>query len=555
MSLPRPTALHFEELSPDLIVVGSGAAGLTAALTAASRGLDVVVLEAASTIGGTTAVSGGVLWVPDNDRMRELGIADDLDAAKAYVQRVAAGKSTPERIAAWLDHANLMVRAIEEIHGENFAGLPTYPDYQPELEGGKAGGRSLDNPLFNTHELGDWRPLLRQNPITGRAPMTIGEAMAWGVFSKPFDFPYREVAQRAKDGIVHGGAALIGRSLKRALELGVRFAVDARVHSLLREEGRVCGVSVAYEGQRQELRGGAVVLASGGFEWNASFCADFLMQSPTAPTSPPQMQGDALVMSQAVGAKVANTSEAWWVPAVSIPGEEYDDAPMFRSEFAARCLPHSIIVNQQGRRFVNEALNYNDVVKPFLHVDPVRYRLANQPAWLVVDQQFLERYMFITAVPGRALPDYILQGETLEDLAAACGIDASGLVPEVARFNGFVAQGVDADFSRGEGAFERFYGDPRYEKNPNLGTLERGPYAAVPISIGAIGTKGGPVTNARAQVLDLEGQAIPGLYAAGNAQASPAGAGYPGAGSTISIAMTFGWLAAQDVAKGAFKEG
>lgn len=548
MSLARPEITKLHEMQPDVLVVGSGAAGMVAALTAATRGLRVVVLEASSTIGGTTAVSGGVLWVPNNDRMQELGIDDDLATALDYVERVAGEKSSRERILPWLKNAPKMARAMEKMLGEAFLALPTYPDYQPELPGGKVGGRSLDNALFNTHELGEWQPLLRKNPITGRAPMTIGEAMNWGVFSKPFDFPYQEVAKRSKEGVVHGGAALIGRSLKCALALGVQFVLNARVRDLVLEGGKVQGLRFDYDEQVETLHAPAVILASGGFEWNEKLTKAFLHVQPSHPTSPPSLRGDALRMARQAGAELGNMAEAWWVPAVAVPGEHYDDAPLFRSEFAARCLPHSMIVNQQGQRFVNEALNYNDVVKPFLDFDPVHYRASNQPAWLVVDADFLKRYMYLTAVPGRRLPDYIQQGETVEALAEACGIDAAGLAAQVERFNRFAANGVDEDFHRGEGAFERFYGDPTYTNNPNLGSIAKPPFCAVPIYIGAIGTKGGPVTNEHAQVLHMNGPPITGLYAAGNAQASPAGAGYPGAGSTISIAMTYGWLAANHIA-------
>lgn len=536
----------------DVIIVGSGAAGLTSALTASFLGLRPVVLEAADTFGGTTAVSGGVLWVPANDRMRDEGIEDDTETAIAYVERVAEGRASRAQIARWLYSAPKMARDVETWLASPFLSLPTYPDYQPELPGGKTGGRSLDNALFATAELGEHQPKLRKNPITGRAPMTIGEAMKWGVFSKPFDFPYRDVAQRAKDGIVHGGAALIGRMLKTLIARDVPCVTGARVRELIVENGRVVGVEADTDaGRVAVLATRGVVLASGGFEWNDALNRAFLRGVPEKPTSPKTMQGDALHMAQGVRAQLANMAEAWWVPAVEVPGEVYEDAPLYRSEFAARCLPHSVIVNQKGRRFVNEALNYNDVVKPFFEVDPVRYTQKNAPAWLIVDAQYLQKYMFVTAVPGRPLPEYVVQGDSLEELAERCGIDAAGLSDEMARFNTFVENGVDADFHRGEGAFERFYGDPTYTKNPNIGSILKPPFAAVRIYPSAIGTKGGPVVDEHARVMRIDGSVMPGLYAAGNAMASPAGTGYPGAGSTISVAMTYGWLAARHAADSA----
>lgn len=538
-----------QDLQPDLIVVGSGAAGMAAALSGVKHGLDVVVLEAADTFGGTTAVSGGVIWAPNHHHMHACGIEDDLETAVGYVKRVSKGKSTEKMIRAWLENTTRVVQELEEILCEAFLPLPTYPDYQPELPGGKSGGRSLDNALFNTHDLGAWRDRLRKNPITGRVPMTIGEAMEWGVFSKPFDYPYKKVGQRAKDGIVHGGAALIGRALQRALAQGVTFVHSARVTDLITDNDRVQGVQFTYADQTISLRARAVVLASGGFDWNPDHHASFLPSIDSHPAAPPTLRGDALTMTQKLGVALCNMSEAWWAPVVKIPGETYDDAPLYRSEFSVRCLPHSIIVNKHGRRFVNEALNYNDVVKPFLHVDPVRYEAQNEPAWLIVDAHYLQKYVFVTAVPGRPLPDYIVQANSLDALAQRCGIDVDGLREEVAKFNGFVAAGKDEDFHRGEGAFERFYGDPTYQANPNLGVLNQAPFCAVPIFRGCIGTKGGPKTTVHGQVLRVDHTPIEGLYAAGNAMGSPAGAGYPGAGSTIGIALTFGWLAAEHVAQ------
>lgn len=553
---PAELGARLSDSSCDVIVVGTGAAGLTCALTAAELGLRPLVLEASATIGGTTAVSGGVLWVPNNDRMRELGMADDTDVAIAYAQRLADGRADESQIRAWLENAPAMARAVEGWLDEPFLPLPTYPDYQPEREGGKTGGRSLDNALFDTRTLGEWQPLLRKNPITGRAPITIGEAMKWGVFYAPFDLPYKEVAQRSKDGWVHGGAALIGRMLKRLLDLGVEPVVNARVVDLCVEDGRVVEIQVDYAGERVRSTKGQtppVVFASGGFEWDVPTRQTLLKGNPTHPVSPPSLRGDGLSLMMRGGARLANLAEAWWVPVVEIPGEVYDAAPLYRSEFSVRCLPHSMIVNRDGRRFVNEALNYNDVVKPFFDVDPVAYRTRNLPAWLVVDGNYLEKYVFVSATPGRPLPDWMKQSETLEGLAEQISVDAAGLRDEVARFNAFAEEGVDRDFHRGEGAFERFYGDPRHTPNPNLGELSKGPYAAIPIYAGTMGTKGGCLTNHVGHV--LAGAAvgetsapIDGLYAAGNVMASPAGSGYPGAGSTISIAMTFGWLAARDIA-------
>lgn len=530
----------------DVVVVGTGAGGLLAGITAKRLGADVLVIEKSSTIGGTTAVSGGVIWVPRNHHMAEVGCEDSREDALRYVLRIADGKSEPALIERYLDASPEMVRYVEETTAIRFESIPTYPDYHPELPGGRNGGRSLDNGLFDTNLLGEHRELLRKNPTTGKVPITIPEAMAWGVFWNPFGIPYKEVSGRAKAGIVHGGAGLCGKLLVASIALGVLPEVETAGVELVVEDGAVVGLVVEKRGVRSRIRARrGVVMASGGFEWSDMLCRDFLAPELRHPVSPPHNTGEALTMAMSVGAELSAMNEAWWTPAVDLPGELYDGTQLHRCEFSVRCLPHSIIVNRRGRRFTNEAGNYNDVTKPFFDHDPTHYGRANLPAYLVVDQQFLEKYVFVTAVAGRPVPDYITTGETLAELATKLGIDAAGLEATVARVNGFAETGVDEDFGRGWSAFDRFYGDPRSTPNPNLGTLAKAPFYAMPIHAGAMGTKGGPKTTVDGQVRRVGGHPVPGLYACGNAMASVMGHGYPGAGSTIGAAMTFGWLAAR----------
>jgi hypothetical protein len=254
-------------------------------------------------------------------------------------------------------------------------------------------------------------------------------------------------------------------------------------------------------------------------------------------------------MAMAVGAELDAMSQAWWCPSVVVPGENYDGAPMYRPEFSVRCLPHSIIVNRHGARFTNEAHNYNDMSKPFFHHDPWRYEQVNVPAWLIVDRNYLDKYAFLTAVPGRPLPDFIARAETAEDLAIKLGIDPSGLTATLARFNSFVEAGRDADFGRGDSAFSRFYGDRAASPNPNLGKIERAPFCGVSIYPGTLGTKGGPKVNGDGQVRRVDGRIVGGLYAAGNAMGAFVGPGYPGPGVTIAVALTWGFLAGRHAAQ------
>ena len=534
----------------DVVVMGTGAGGLLAALTAHRAGKRVVLLEKMSSVGGTTAVSGGVIWIPNNPQMNAAGLTDDRDVVIDYILRCADERAERAMVERYVDMGPEMVRYVEANTEVRFAPLMTYPDYQPNLEGGRDGGRSLDNGLFDTNTLGAFKDLLRKNPLNGRAPMTIAEAMDWGVFSKPFGFPYKEIAARAKNGIVHGGAALCGKLLRALLDVGIEPMMQTPAEALVvSASGEVIGV-VAQKGEttiRIRAHKG-VIMASGGFEWDESLRRTFLPAFADHPLSPPGNTGDALKMAMAVGAELGNMAEAWWTPAIEVPGETYDGAPLYRPEFSVRCLPRSIVVNAHGRRFTDESHNYNDMVKPFFTHDAARCEPRNKGAWLIVDHGFLEKYVFVTAMNGRPIPDYIVQADTLEALARACGIDEAGLVDEVARFNVFAREGLDRDFGRGASSYERFYGDPENAPAPNLGPLDKAPFYAVRIHSGTMGTKGGPRCTIDGQVRRVGGQPVPGLYACGNAMASAMGGGYPGAGVTIAASMIFGWLAAQHAA-------
>jgi 3-oxosteroid 1-dehydrogenase len=538
------------QVETDVLVIGSGGAGLVAALAAHQAGAKVVLIEKSSKAGGTTAVSGGVLWIPNNHHMAKAGISDSRAEALAYVKRLADGRSDERLIETFLDEAPAMLKFVEEVTPVRFQALPKYPDYHPEFEGAKAGGRSLDPGLFDTKQLGAWKDKLRRSPVFGMTAMSVTEATDWGVFSKPLKLPFKLLGQRFSEGLVCYGGALVGGLLKGLLDRGIEPMLQTAARDLVFEDGRVIGLKAIRDTKEiliSAKRG--VILASGGFEWSKELTAQFLGGIITHPNSPPGNEGDGLKMAMALGADLANMSEAWWCPSIDIPGEEYDGRQLHRGDFAIRSLPHSIIVNRRGRRFVNEAHNYNDMMKPFFTFDPVSYERPNLPAWIVLDQQFVERYALLTIVPGMPVPEWIPRAQTLGELAAKLGIDAAGLESTVHRFNGFAKEGLDADFERGKSLYDHFYGDSDNQPNPNLGTIEKAPFYALQLHPGAIGTKGGARVDARARVLHVSGAPIPGLYAAGNVMAGITGPGYPGAGSTIGTAMTFGYLAGRDAAR------
>jgi 3-oxosteroid 1-dehydrogenase len=334
--------------------------------------------------------------------------------------------------------------------------------------------------------------------------------------------------------------------LAALLERKVEPMLGVRARELLVEDDRVVGLRAEHGGAEVFVRAArGIILATGGFEWSETLAAQFLGGTITHPNSPPANEGDGLRMAMGLGADLGNMSEAWWCPSVVVPGEEYDGRPLSRGDFAVRSLPHSVLVNRRGQRFVNEAQNYNDMMKPFFAFDPVSYDRPNLPAFLVVDQAFRDKYMLLTLLPGMPSPPWLVQADTLSELARKIGVDAEGLVATVRRFNGFALEGKDRDFARGESAYDHFYGDPEHAPNPNLGTVDKPPFYALQVFPGAIGTKGGPKVDLSAQVLKAFGEPLRGLYAAGNVMAGVTGPGYPGAGSTIGTAMTFGFLAAR----------
>ncbi|WP_338865714.1 FAD-dependent oxidoreductase [Myxococcus stipitatus] len=534
------------EVEADVVVVGAGAAGLMAALTASDAGARVVVVEKTDKLGGTAAVSGGVVWIPNNHHMPRVDISDSREEALAYVRRLADGRSEDGPLGAFIDTAPAMLRFLEARTSLRLQPLGVYPDYHPEFAGGRTGGRSLDPGLFDINRLNEWKNTLRRGPLHGSAALTVAEAAEWGAFTRPRELPVKLLTERARQGLVCYGAALAGGLLEALVQRGVELLPGVAGRELVADARRVVGLRAERAGRSVRLgarRG--VILASGGFEWNKSLAARFLSGPLTHPLSPPANEGDGLMMAMALGADLGNMSEAWWCPALAIPGESYEGQPLSRADFSARCLPHSILVNRAGRRFANEAQNYNDLVKAFFTFDPVNYERPNLPAWLIVDQNFRDRYALGNLLPGAATPPWLAKADSLEELARRIEISPEGLVDTVRRFNPPALQGVDPCFHRGGSAYERFHGDRAHQPSPNLGPIERPPFHALQVFVGALGTKGGVRVDANARVLRVDGTPIDGLYAAGNVMASVMGAGYPGAGSTLGAAMTFGFIAAR----------
>jgi 3-oxosteroid 1-dehydrogenase len=538
----------------DVVAVGSGAAGLTAAILAHDHGAKVLIIESTDKVGGSTAVSGGGVWVPTNPRMAELGLQDSRDDALAYCKTLTMGRADDVLVETYVDNAVRMIEYLESKTPLKFSPI-TAPDYHPEVKGGKLSGRALEPTPFDTKTLGEWRSRLRP-PSALAFPVTLQEVYGtFQAFYQPWKIPQDLLVQRMSEGLVCLGQALAAGLLKAVLDRGIPILLETRAVELIRDGGRVIGIHAQRGKDPIDIRArGGVVLASAGFEWNESLQSRFLPGPVSVPNTPPCNFGDGLLMAMEVGADLGNMGEVWHYPSLHIPGETYDNRPLSRGIKAERSGPHVVWVNRRGERFVNEAANYNSVGKAFFTMEANEPSYRNVPAWAVFDHQYREKYAVGTTMPEDPDPAYVHRADSLEALAAKTGIDAERLQETVARWNGFSREGKDRDFGKGNSAFDRFQG-AHDAKFPNFGTIEKPPFYALPVHPGVLGTKGGPRTNPKGQVMSVRNEPIPGLYAAGNVAASVTGPSYYGIGSTLGPALTFGYLAGRCAAEDARRHG
>jgi 3-oxosteroid 1-dehydrogenase len=534
----------------DVIVLGTGAAGLTAAVTAAEEGARVGLFEKGQTLGGTTAYSGGMIWIPVNPH-EPAQKGDTREKALTYLKALSNGLISDEIAETYVDAGSEMVTYLEERTPVQFYCVPDFPDYHPEQLGAMAeGGRTLECPLFPFGELGWWKDRVHISPYWPTYHITVGETTLGQPV--PSEIPQDEMERRAMHDERGMGLALVGRLLRACLDRGVEPLTGHRAVELIMEEGRIAGVVFETAGARTEVRAANVVIATGGFERDPELVRAFLRGPCTHAVSVPTNTGDGLRMVMRIGAMLGNMREAWWMPVVEIPGSNPAGQMLLTVE---RTLPGTIMVNRSGRRFTNEAANYNAFGAAFHEQDTTLGVYRNLPCWMIFNRAWFKQYGLAggLADPARAPddpPDWAVRADTLAGLAGKLGIPADALEETVERFNGHARELGDPDFQRGESVFDRWWGDPTRRDGtaaPTLGPIEGGPYYAVEVHSGALGTKGGPQTDTRARVLDVDGDVIPGLYAAGNAMASPMGMTYGGAGGTLGPAMVFGYLAGRDV--------
>ncbi|CUJ22581.1 FAD-binding protein [Achromobacter sp. ACM02] len=554
----------------DALVVGSGAGGMAAALTAREEGLDVLLVEKTGRIGGSTAISGGALWIPLNAQTEAAGHPDSFEKVWTYLEQTVGAAAPDDMKRAYLEAGPRMMDYLVSRGILDLAARTASPDYYPDLPGAAMGGRSLDPLEFDGRKLGgDFRFLrdpLKEFTVLGGMMVNITDVRhllratrSFAAWRHSMKLVLRYAADRAR-GYRRGTRLLLGNALAAQLFHGmlarkIEYWLDTPALALHRDAaGRVLGAAVRRNGKSLNIRARrGVVMATGGFPWDPARRA----QSYPQPTglwsmSPRDNAGDGIRLSEAAGAALGSghASPAFWAPVSLL--ESADGKPLHYPHLVwDRAKPGLIAVNGAGRRFVNESASYHEFVQAMYRSHGTTPSI---PAFLICDQRFIDTWGLGLALPGgrprQHLIDagYLLQADTLAALAARLGVPADALQATVERYNTHAAQGQDPDFGKGSTAYNRYLGDPEHAPNPCLAPLAAGPYYAVKVYPGDIGTACGIAANPHAQALDATGAPIAGLYVAGNDMQSVMGGAYPGPGITLGPALTFGWIAGQHLA-------
>jgi len=562
--------------SHDVIVLGSGAAGLAAACTAAALGQRVLLLEATGRIGGTTAISGGMVWIPDNYKMHAAGLEDSPQAVQAYLRATVAGCEHDARMQAFLARGDEAIRFLEERTALKLRPVRRYPDYYPDLPGATAGGRVLEPVPYDGLALGADFALLRDPlpefllfggmmisredlPVLRRVGRSL--RAQWHVVKLLARYARQRLRAHRGTSLVLGNA-LAARLLKSARALGVQIELGAQVQSLRLQGGRVIGVRVRTDGaERELLAGAAVILATGGISHFPELRQAYVPAAAdtlSATVRSGAAQG-GVHLARAVGAQLsapASTVDealAFWVPVSTFRRADGTQA-MFPHTVSDRAKPGLIAVDARGQRFVNEAVSYHEFVRAQL-----RDAQARVPAWLVCDSRFLWKYglgrvrPFAVSTREERASGYLKRAATLEQLAHAIGVPADAFLATVRGYNEAARAGQDPVFGRGCNIYQRHLGDADQQPNPCVAPIEQGPFYAVAVQPADLGMAAGVRTDANAQVLRADGSPIPGLYACGNDMHSVMNSAYPGPGITLGPALVFGYLAARHACAPAHK--
>jgi len=547
----------------DFVVVGAGGGSMCAGLVMRSAGKSVLVLEKTSVIGGSTARSGGVMWIPNNPFMKRDGVEDSFEKAAQYLDALIGEPSdepgaTRERRRTYLTEAPRMVEFLVR-QGIRLTRVTEWPDYYDELPGGSAAGRAVVAELFDANELGEWKSRLRPTFVRAPVPATLEEMMelpglkqSWRVKMLLVRLMARKLAARitGKDWLPAGGA-LQGRMLQAAVAAGIELRTDSPVSELIVEGGAVKGVLTVKDGRPWRI--GArlgVLINAGGFAHNQRMRDQYIPGTSVKWTmAAPGDTGEMIEEMMRHGAAVAQMKERVGYQTTLPPGvEESEFKPPAQSLTAA---PHAILVDRTGVRYMNEGGSYAAYCKTMLERNSIA---PTVPSWAIFDSQYLRKYMLAGTMPGTNKPQswldtgYLKKADTVAGLARALEIDPARLESTVERFNGFVARNRDEDFHRGERAYDRWLGDPYHKPSETLGAIDQPPFYAVAVYPGDVGTYGGVVTDAQARVLREDGSVIPGLYATGVSTASVMGGNYPGPGSSVGPAFVWGYVAARHAA-------
>jgi len=544
----------------DVLVVGSGAGALTAAILAHDCGGEVLVVEKDAMWGGTSASSGGAVWVPCSPVVEKEGFEDSADEAFNYIKQLTGDEVSDARIRAFIRAAPEMLAYMMERTEVKYRAQP-YADYHTDLEGAKLGYRMHEPVQIDADGLGnDYHTLQPTHPIAmlfGRIAWVISESRpimtrskGWRkvlvkMFARYFlDFPHR--FKTSRDRRLTMGNAALGRLRMSLNARGIPLWLQVPMVDLVEENGRVVGAVIERDGRQETIRARrGVILGAGGFERNKEMRETHLGFDGRYTASIGRNTGDAQTAGAKIGARLDIMDTAWWAPGYRFEGDDRA-YPMF----VERALPHCLIVNQRAERYMNEAASYHVAGKIMADADQAEN--PTLPSWFIFDANFRKKYALGPILPGNFMPDWrlpkkvkdkLVKAASIEELAVKTGLDPGQLQKTVARFNGFAEAGKDEDFNRGGFAYDRYYGDPSSKPNPCLGKVETGPFYAIQIFAADIGTKGGLLTDENAQVVNTEDKPIPGLYAVGNSASSVMGRTYPGAGSVIGPAMTFGYLA------------
>ncbi|MCX4849536.1 FAD-binding protein [Streptomyces sp. NBC_00893] len=544
-----------KEITVDVVIVGSGASGLSAAVRSRALGLDPLVIDVADRFGGTVPLSSGALWIPDNPVMRAAGVDDSVEAGLRYLEECVgdAGPVTSHaRKRAFVREGPRLVEFLMK-HGVDFQYSDPYPDYFPELPGGHERGRIILPRPFDLRRLGSW---------SGQVATVPGFKMKLLVNSvrEVMDLPFAGVAPQGRHALaavlsrtlwskalgrdeVSLGQALVAHVLLVAQRLGVRFAPRTALRDLIVENGEVVGVTVRAGGRTRTVRTRrGVVLAAGGFARNEEWRKRYHPQPSSAQwtTVGPHDAGDGIRAALEVGAATALMDEAIWTPVSVLPDGNVAGTVWERET------PYCIMVNGHGDRFCNESANYMEIGRKM-------YEQDNASWWLIMDGRHRRRYPYGDALPGRdpkkwLRSGYLRKADSLAELAGLCGLPPERLRATVERFNKMADAGVDEDFGRARSAYDRSGGDQGHRPDPNLGALREAPFYAVRQFPGDTGTAGGLLTDEHARVVGEDGSAIGGLYAAGSTAARMTGRVYPGGGASLATAMVFGFIAANHAA-------